>query len=156
MEQLPLTTLPSLLVSSLIFFVIAQSIHRYVSSHGPIPKSPTALKLVDCFYAIFSFLMMAAILAEATNQIPFKDRWPPFAKGEPPEQNKVTFSVVGYVYHLSKTWEYIDVFLLIAVGGRVGTHMAVHHLTVSITQAGYAATSPSQGQPTRAARTERH
>ena len=35
------------------------------------------------------------------------------------------------IYYVSKFWEYIDIFLVLATGGDVSVHFGWHHLTVS-------------------------
>jgi hypothetical protein len=36
-----------------------------------------------------------------------------------------------HIFHISKLYEYIDIFNVLAVGGLVNTHFWVHHFTVS-------------------------
>lgn len=37
-----------------------------------------------------------------------------------------------YVFHASKLYEYVDIFNVLAAGGVVNAHFAIHHFTVSV------------------------
>jgi hypothetical protein len=36
-----------------------------------------------------------------------------------------------FIFHTSKLYEYVDIFNVLAVGGVVNAHFAIHHFTVS-------------------------
>ncbi len=57
---------------------------------------------------------------------------------------QIPSSDLAYAYHLSKFYEYIDVFNLVAGGVTIGPHMAFHHITTPVMTS---AAQGSQGRP---------
>lgn len=111
-SDLPLTSLPHIYISSGVFVILA----FFIRSISPLDGS-FATKLLEFnsrFYAgcsiLLGLLVSASVLGERKDDLDMMAR---------------------YLYHISKQYEYLDIFLVTAVGGLVGIHFALHHLTVS-------------------------
>lgn len=115
------TTFTSILISRLIIF--------HVKTHGPIPIFQHIIKLNSIFYSLFSlFLFLAILTIFSTTPSTFES-----IICQPNSSIKYfdTFDgVLRLIFHASKIYEYVDIFNVLAVGGKVNTHFWVHHFTV--------------------------
>jgi hypothetical protein len=139
-----LTTLPSLLTSSITFSTLAISIHHYVRTNDPIPGSSKIMKFHNYFYSTCSLCFFLAVTFSVVNS---------YLEAPPPADTSLwrwlllreSFGGSGgggedgdgdggwwlrYIYHVSKIYEYQDALYVLANGGEVALHFAVHHLTV--------------------------
>ncbi|KAF2452636.1 hypothetical protein BDY21DRAFT_358734 [Lineolata rhizophorae] len=105
-------SLPFLLTSTLIFIPTAVLLRHHVSHHGPFRVAPTIIKLNSRLYSLFSLLLFLALLPPPVSPLPAFDD-----------------STLRYAYHVSKLYEYVDVFNVLAAGGSIGAHFGFHHLT---------------------------
>ena len=133
----PVTSLPALLSSTAIFLSVALTIHKF----SPFTHAPTLIKVNNRLYALFSLLLFLALLASTP--------WPTDSHARFAEsvfcQSSSMYEGMNwwlrldrelrYAFHLSKLYEYVDIFLVVATGrgrDRVGLHFLVHHLSVSL------------------------
>jgi len=110
----PLTTLSSVILTSGPFIFLWSTLKGYVGRHGPMTLARQFTRLNNQLYALFSLGLGYLILNDMFH---FQ------------EDVKVASSDLAYIYHLSKIYEYMDVFNLVAQGVTIGPHMAFHHLT---------------------------
>ncbi len=103
------TYLPLIVLQSLAF-TATLAMRRRVRRHGALPAARSFATLHNRLYAAASLGLLLLILASAAGR-PRVDR------------------AARTLYHASKFWEYLDVMGVVAGGGAVGLHFAVHHLT---------------------------
>lgn len=123
----PLTTLPEILLSTLIFIPLWLFLRHIVLTNGPFKYADTLL----FYHNILQVILSLFILAATTLSI-----LPPIVPLQPliaSVQAEHSF-LPRYTYHLSKVYEYTDVLLFISRGGHAGKadtdlHFAFHHLT---------------------------
>jgi GNS1/SUR4 family len=148
-SSLPLTTLPSIILTTGPFIFFWSLFRQYIAKRGPLRSFTTITTLNSQFYALYSALLAYLLIQSYVIQYknaqlpsdPFEDRLPlqsqsPITVPLPfnlslPFTNKTSLSIseLGYIYHLSKLYEYVDVFNLLAQGKIIGPHMAFHHIT---------------------------
>jgi hypothetical protein len=109
MDRLPLTRSRSVFVSTLTFTSFAVATKLSIHLFGPHPQARACTKLHSQTYSLFSSLFLLLILASLFS--PALDR------------------LARYTFHLSKTYEYVDILLVLACGGSINLHFAIHHLT---------------------------
>jgi hypothetical protein len=122
----------TLYTTSLSSFLISRYIINHVQKNGPISFAGRIKKFNNVFYSLFSLALFICIsssflagLSEATtslslNTIICTQSYTDFDKK------------LRLIYHVSKIYEYIDIFNVLAVGGEVNTHFWVHHFTVRL------------------------
>ncbi|KAJ9645595.1 hypothetical protein H2204_001176 [Knufia peltigerae] len=110
----PLTSLQSVILTSGPFIFFWSTLRAYVERNGAFPWTRTVIHLNSQAYSLFSLVLAYLILNDAFH---FQ------------EISGIKSSDLAYVYHLSKFYEYIDVFNLVANGQSIGPHMAFHHIT---------------------------
>ncbi|KAL6253347.1 hypothetical protein RBB50_001070 [Rhinocladiella similis] len=110
----PLTSLQSVILTSgpLVFFW--STLKGYVERHGAFAFARATTRLNSQIYSCFSLVLAYLILNDVFHL---------------QEISSIKSSDLAYVYHLSKFYEYIDVFNLVANGQSIGPHMAFHHIT---------------------------
>lgn len=114
LDDRPLTTLSEVILTSGPFVLLWSALKGYVDRNGPIAVARPLTRFNSQLYAVFSLGLAYLIF----NDI-FHFR----------EDIKVASLDLAYIYHLSKLYEYIDVFNLVGQGITIGPHMAFHHLT---------------------------
>lgn len=121
----PLTHLPSIILTTGPFVFLWSYLQRYVTRNGALPLFTTITRLNSIAYSSFSAFLAYALITTYTNpNEPIVLTFP--ILGTIP----LTPSTLGYVYHLSKFYEYIDVLNLVLTGHVIHQHMAFHHLTM--------------------------
>jgi hypothetical protein len=116
----------TVLASSYILIHCAFTVKDNVRLRGRIPIASTAIKINSRLYSIASLCFCLAIIfcsdivSENLRLWFCGDR--DGARGD---------EIQRQLYHFSKLYEYLDIFLVLANGGSVGLHFAFHHLTVS-------------------------
>ncbi|KIW19272.1 hypothetical protein PV08_03566 [Exophiala spinifera] len=110
----PLTSLQSVILSSGPFVFFWSTLRGYIERYGAFPFARTTTRLNSQAYSVVSLVLAYLILNDVYH---FH------------EIRGIKSSVLAYVYHLSKFYEYIDVFNLVANGQSIGPHMAFHHIT---------------------------
>lgn len=112
-----LTSLPGILCPTVILVITASLLRSRVRSHGRVPLASTLIKANSRFYAAVSlYLLITLLLSRIISS------------------NSTIWLLPSdvhrrYFYHLSKFYEYIDIFLVLANGGQIGLHFGFHHLT---------------------------
>ncbi|KEF56888.1 uncharacterized protein A1O9_07078 [Exophiala aquamarina CBS 119918] len=118
----PLTSLQSVILATGPFIFLWSTLRRYVQRNGAFPLARTTTTLNSRLYAVFSLALACLILNDKLHFKPLEARMP----------TSLTLATcdLAYIYHISKVYEYIDVFNLVAAGKVIGPHMAFHHLTM--------------------------
>ncbi|KAK5446620.1 hypothetical protein LTS15_009552 [Exophiala xenobiotica] len=113
-DERPLTSLHSVIFTSIPFFFLWRIVRGYVERHGPFSLA----KSITCFNnQIYSLCSLGLALLILNDVFYFE------------QHENIQSSDLAYIYHLSKFYEYIDVFTLVANGQSIGSHMAFHHIT---------------------------
>ncbi|KAJ9616600.1 hypothetical protein H2200_000319 [Cladophialophora chaetospira] len=117
-EDNPLTSLQSVLLTTgpLVFFW--STLRGYVARKGALGFARPFTQLNNQLYALFSLALGYFILNDV------------FHFQEEIAGLRLKTSDLAYIYHLSKFYEYIDIFNLLAAGTEIGPHMAFHHITM--------------------------
>lgn len=132
----PLTSLQSVILMTGPFIFFWSTLRGYVSRNGPFRHARTITRLNSQLYAVFSLALAGLILRDYLENtthshshynMPFLQETlellvPPFAKD-------LRTADLAHMYHVSKFYEYVDVFNLVGQGTAIGPHMAFHHLT---------------------------
>ena len=118
----PLTSLQSVILTTGPFVFLWSTLRRYVQRNGALPLARTITTLNSQVYSLFS-LVLACLILNDVYHFQALESTIPIAAGIKTED-------LGYIYHLTKFYEYIDVFNLVASGKVIGPHMAFHHLTM--------------------------
>ena len=113
-EDLPLTSLQGVILVTGPFVFLWSTFRGYISRNGPFSFARPFTRFNNQLYGPFSLVLAYFILNDVFH----------FQKFE-----RATTANLAYVYHLSKFYEYIDVFNLLASGTEIGPHMAFHHIT---------------------------
>lgn len=127
----PLTSLPSVILTTGAFAFLWSLLRDYVARNGPLSLARPITRWNNRLYSLLSLLLVCMIL----NSVSHSRSHSPFHSDTPSPTYATTYifeathSELAYVYHLSKIWEYIDVFNLVASGTPIAPHMAFHHLT---------------------------
>lgn len=116
-EGRPLTSLQSVILTTGPFVFFWSTLRRYISRNGVLGFARPFTRLNNQLYALFSLGLAYLILNDVFH---FQDDVAGL---------KLQTSDLAYIYHLSKIYEYIDVFNLVAAGTEIGPHMAFHHIT---------------------------
>ncbi|EXJ66362.1 uncharacterized protein A1O5_10514 [Cladophialophora psammophila CBS 110553] len=114
-DDRPLTSLQSVILTTGPFVFLWSTLRGYVARNGPFRFARPVTRLNSQLYALFSLALAYLILNDVLH---FQDL-----------QQVVKSSDLAYIYHLSKFYEYIDVFNLVAAGTPINPHMAFHHIT---------------------------
>ncbi|OAP64339.1 hypothetical protein AYL99_00311 [Fonsecaea erecta] len=113
----PLTSLPSLIMTTIPFVFLWSTLKAYVANNGPFTFARPVTRLNNQVYALFSLALALLILNDV---VQFQNL------------QQVRTADLAYTYHLSKFYEYIDVFNLSAAGSPINHHMAFHHITTPL------------------------
>ncbi|RMZ87298.1 hypothetical protein DV736_g5477, partial [Chaetothyriales sp. CBS 134916] len=126
---LPLTNLQSVILTSGPFVFFWSLLRRYISRARPILEFGLITHINSLLYAIFSAGLAYLIwqsyfepevqIYEFPFQLPILDT----------KTLVIETWMLGYAYHVSKFYEYVDIFNLVAQGLAISTHMAFHHIT---------------------------
>jgi hypothetical protein len=121
----------TLYITSLTSFLLARAINSHVKKNGPIAFAPTVIKYNSNIYAIFSFFLCMGIAASIWDELSAASK-PSLrtliCSSSPSEFDKK----LRYIFHASKLYKYVDIFNVLATGGVVNAHFAIHHFTVSV------------------------
>jgi hypothetical protein len=127
-----LTSPYTLYTTSVSSFLVSRYIINHVHKHGPISFAAKTTKSNNVFYSLFSLALFICVsssyiidLSEATTPLSLKSLI--CTKSQTEFDKKLRL-----IYHVSKIYEYIDIFNVLAVGGEVNTHFWVHHFTVHL------------------------
>ena len=121
---------PYLLYStSITSFTIARLIISHVKKSGPVPFAGILIKYNSISYSFASLLLCIAIT---------RSFWIELSQSNHPSLETLICSpstsdydsALRFMYHVSKLYEYIDIFNVLAVGGPVNAHFGFHHFTV--------------------------
>ena len=115
LEGRPLTSLQSVILTTGPFVFLWSMLRGYVNRDGRVSIARPFTRLNGQLYALFSLALAYLILNDVFH---FQE-----IKG-------LESSDLAYIYHLSKFYEYIDVFSLVAAGTEIGSYMAFRHLTM--------------------------
>ncbi|KAK5294530.1 hypothetical protein LTR99_009336 [Exophiala xenobiotica] len=113
-DEQPLTSLQSVILTSIPFLVLWRILRGYVERHGPFSLAKSITRFNSQIYSLCSLGLALLIL----NDVFYFE-----------QHENIESSNLAYIYHLSKFYEYIDVFNLVANGQSIGSHMAFHHIT---------------------------
>ncbi|KAH8903550.1 hypothetical protein BR93DRAFT_190265 [Coniochaeta sp. PMI_546] len=110
--QLEKTNIPTSLLAltglqTLIFIVIWVLLRRHVATLGPLPAARRFSKFHNILYSTFNIALLVFILL-------------------PPADSDF---LARRIYHITKTYEYMDILTVCASGSPIALHFAVHHLT---------------------------
>ena len=115
LEGRPLTSLQSVILATGPFVFLWSTLRGYVSRNGPLSFARPLTRFNSQAYALFSLALAYLIVNDVFH---FQD-----IEG-------FKSSDLAYIYHISKFYEYLDVFNLVASGTAIGSHMAFRHLTM--------------------------
>ncbi|KAK0655056.1 hypothetical protein B0T16DRAFT_450795 [Cercophora newfieldiana] len=96
-----------MLLQTTFFLTTWLTLHLLVATHGPYPSISTLTKYNSRFYSLISLLLFLLIIS-------------PFPSHD---------VLAREAYHLSKMYEYLDIFGVVLSGGKVDLHFGVHHAT---------------------------
>lgn len=113
-------------ISSWIVVFGALTVRERVRLHGRIPFASTAIKINSRLYSIVSLCFCLVIVLSSVLVPESLEPSIPLGLGAVCRDE-----IQRQLYHFSKLYEYLDLFLVLATGGSVGLHFAFHHLTVS-------------------------
>jgi hypothetical protein len=127
-----LTSPYTLYTTSLSSFLISRYIINHVQKKGPISFAARTMKFNNAFYSLFSLALFICISSSyvtdlSTTPTPLSLKAITCTKSHTDFDQKLRL-----IYHVSKIYEYIDIFNVLAVGGEVNTHFGVHHFTVRL------------------------
>lgn len=94
-------------IQTLMFILVWACLHHRVAKNGPFPKARGISKIHNILYSIINIPLLVLILSS------------------PPHGDLLA----RRIYHLTKTYEYLDIFTVCASGSPIALHFAVHHLT---------------------------
>jgi len=117
-----------LYTTSVISFILARSIIYRVRNKGPIPIARTLIKYNSRGYAFASLLLFLAILDSFWREIVDTSHATFTSIICSPSTTKYD-EILRYLYHLSKFYEYVDIFNVLGSGGEVNAHFGFHHFT---------------------------
>ncbi|KAK9319837.1 ELO family [Lipomyces orientalis] len=121
----PLTAVPGIVYPTAAFATVAVLLRRYIQSHGAFPIAPVLIKFNSRLYAGISLWFFLTILFSRTTSSQSLGRG--YVNWLLPTETSRRCA-----YHLSKFYEYLDIFLVLANGGQVALHFTFHHLTTPI------------------------
>ncbi len=117
-------------IMSIASFIIARAIIYHVKNIGTITFAPTVIKYNSYAYSIFSLFLCMGITASIWDELS--------STSDPSIRSLICSSPFSgfdrklrFIFHTSKLYEYVDIFNVLAVGGVVNAHFAIHHFTVS-------------------------
>lgn len=114
-HQRPFTSLQSVILTTGPFVFLWTTLRNYIQRNGAQSFARTTTRLNNQLYSLFSLGLAGLILNDVFQCYPLGDG--------------IKSNDLAYIYHLSKFYEYIDIFNLVAHGKVIGPHMAFHHLT---------------------------
>lgn len=94
-----------MIVQTAAFATAWLALHRYVTTHGPIPSARRLIFLNSWIYSAASLILLILICLPQHEDL------------------------ARYLYHASKFYEYVDILGVRASGGDIDLHFGVHHLT---------------------------
>jgi GNS1/SUR4 family len=115
-----LTDPRSVFFSSFLFVGTYLGLEKAVVNRGPSQKAATMMTIHNSVQVLLSLTILSLILATAV-PIPWASILE-IARAD-------DASLARLVYHYSKFYEYVDIFLMAAQGKPVGLHFFFHHLT---------------------------
>lgn len=126
----PLTTLSEVLLTSWIFIPCWLLVRDHVRQRGPIKVARKLMFYHNIFQVLLSIFIVITILISILSQFTSPELLPPILAAV---QRHDSF-LPRYTYHLSKTYEYLDIILFVLNGGHTGKgdvdlHFVLHHLT---------------------------
>jgi len=119
-----------LYTTSLSSFLISRYIINHVQKNGPISFAARTMKFNNAFYSFFSFALFICISSSFFTDLSPANTSLSLKAIICTESHTDFDKKLRLIYHLSKIYEYIDIFNVLAVGGEVNTHFWVHHFTV--------------------------
>jgi len=121
----------TLYATSIVSFIVARTIIYYVKKNGPIAFAPTIIKYNSYAYSFFSLLLCSGITASIWDEI--SSTLNPSIRTLVCSYPSSDFDrTLRFIFHTSKLYEYVDIFNVLAGGGVVNAHFAIHHFTVSL------------------------
>jgi hypothetical protein len=126
----PLTTLPELLLCSCIFIPSWLLAQDYARKHGGIKFARRLMFYHNIFQVLLSIFIITTILLSTLDPAEAPGLLQPILLSVQSHDSYVP----RYAYHLSKTYEYLDIILFVLIGGHTGKgdidlHFVLHHLT---------------------------
>jgi hypothetical protein len=116
----------TVVTSSCIVVLGTFTVRERVQLYGRIHIASAAIKINSRLYSIVS-LCFCLLIILSSDVVPESPKLPVPWKLEAVHREEIQ----RQLYHFSKLYEYLDLFLVLANGGSVGLHFAFHHLTVS-------------------------
>lgn len=131
-EILTILSSPYLLYATTISSsFIACTIAVYVKTNGHISSANTVMKYHNRIYSILSLLLCIGIAQSLWNEIASPPRYAALADSILCDHSDSNYDLkLRYLFHASKFYEYLDIFMVLAVGGTVNAHFGFHHFTV--------------------------
>jgi hypothetical protein len=120
----------TLFTTSILSFIIARVIVLQVKTNGPTPFASSVIKYNSYTYSIFSLFLCMGITGSILDEISNTSQYSVRTLICSSSQSKLD-KKLRYLYHASKLYEYVDIFNVLAAGGVVNAHFAIHHFTVS-------------------------
>ncbi|KAE9371364.1 hypothetical protein N431DRAFT_545629 [Stipitochalara longipes BDJ] len=118
----------TLYTTSITSFIISRVIIYNVKKYGPLPFAPTVIKYNSYAYSIFSLCLCMGITASIWDEMSITSD--PSIRGLICSSTSSKFDrKLRYIFHVSKLYEYVDIFNVLAAGGLVNAHFAIHHFT---------------------------
>ncbi|KAK3331315.1 hypothetical protein B0H66DRAFT_546306 [Apodospora peruviana] len=105
-----------MITATLAFTTIWSGLNVFVKlcGGGPLPGASTFTRYNSRLYSLLSYGLLVVIVRS----------WPSSSQS-------YRTTTAEWLYHMSKFYEYIDIFNVIASGGTVSLHFGWHHLTTS-------------------------
>jgi hypothetical protein len=121
----------TLYITSISSFLIARGIISHVKKNGPISFAPTVIKYNSNIYSVFSLFLCMGITASIWDEVSLASS--PLIRTLICSPSSSDFDrKLRYIFHASKMYENVDIFNVLAAGGVVNAHFAIHHFTVSV------------------------
>lgn len=118
--MLPFSDFNEILLSSTIYIAVWTLLHSLVRGYGTFKHAPTVLFVHNCIQVIISLTLLSLAILSLI----------PSTGSEVLATVQADQALIPrYAYHMSKFYEYLDVFFFVADGGKVDLHFGFHHLT---------------------------
>jgi hypothetical protein len=124
-----MTSVPAVILATGMFLFLWSTLKRYVERHGPLSFAPRTTRLNSQLYSVFSLGLAGLFVNDVFD---FCGEASSTTGGVESRLYTLSSADLAYVYHLSKFYEYVDVFNLVVGGHPIGPHMAFHHLTTPV------------------------
>lgn len=121
----------TLYTTSILSSFLARAIISHVKKNGSISFASTMIKYNSYLYSIFSLFLCMGITASTWDEI-LRASHPSIRSMICSSSSSAFDQKLRYVFHASKLYEYVDIFNVLAAGGVVNAHFAIHHFTVSL------------------------